>query len=230
MGTLTLSEFKSYIRFQHGNNSEFSTPTDYYAIWFNQAYKELATRHKHRDDKTGRTRLFSFPQLNTSSTANTVDGTAYVSVPTDALVVQEVYNGTSNEYLKWIPWREYVKKTDRATSTAEAKPTKWHRRGTYLYLYSTPDAAYVLTIYYRKVPASLTLDADVTLLGTEWDNPLLLLATYKSFQWTGQYDKAKVIKAEFDDLVTDLLTIYGVEATARDAHFYLDEAYRADGY
>jgi len=226
MGTLQFSEFKAYIKFQHGNNTEFSTPTDYYGIWFNLAYKELATRHK----MTGIRKTFNFPQLNVSGTDTTADGTAYIDVPTDALAIQECYNTTNNAYLKWMPWREYIKKTDRSTAASESKPTKWHRRGSYIYLYPTPDATYTVTIYYRKVPASLSNDSDVTLLGTEWDQPLLSLATYKSFQWTGQYDKAKVVKGELDTQISDLLTIYGVEEKAQEAYMYLDESYNDYGY
>jgi hypothetical protein len=226
MSNLTFAELKAYTRFQFGNNTAFDSPTDYYLVWVNRAYIQLTTQ----DRFWGLRRNFYFPQLETSSTATTVDGTAYVSVPTDALIIRDVYDETNNVHLDKISHHEYVDYTDRATSTSEGKPTEWVRSGSYIYLHPTPDSAYTVRIYYRKIPTVLALNTDTTVIGAEWDMPIITLAAYHGKLWTNDYEKAKYLKQEFLDQAGGIITIYSQEEQARSEAFGLDLAYRTFGY
>jgi len=226
MGTWTFTELQDYTKLQFGNNTGWETPTDYYAIWVNTAYKRLATQ----DRFWGLKRNFYFPQLETSTTANTIDGTAYVSVPADCLVVRQLYDTTNDYLLINIPHSQYVSYADRADTTAEGKPKEWVRQGTYLYLWPTPDSVYTIRIYYRKVPASLTLGADVTLLGTEWDEPIVTLAAYTGKMWTMDYEKAKYLRDAFVEQASGIMTIYGDEEKARETYIHPSEVYHERGY
>jgi len=226
MGSLTYTEFRDYVSLNFGDNTAWSTPTDFYGIWVNMAYKRLTTQ----DRFWGIRQPFYFPQLETSSTASTVDGTAYVSVPTDCLVIREVYDTTNNYRLTNIPHSEYVGNTDRTTTTSEAKPVDWVRRGTYIYLHPTPDSAYTMTIFYRKVPASMSGGSDVTLIGTEWDEPIVTLAAHIGKLWTMDYANADILKNAFIEQASGILTIYGQEEKARDASFSVHEVYRDRSY
>ena len=230
MGTINFGAMKEYTKFQFGNNTEFeavgSSATNFYGLWVNRAYNHLTTM----DRFFGVRRDFYFPQLETSSTASTVDGTAYVSVPTDCLIIREIYDTTNNRKFVNIPHSEYVGYTSRADTTAEGKPTSWVRQGTYIYLYPTPDAAYTLRIYYRKIPTVLSADGAVTAIGDEWDDIVVQLAVYYGKSWTGDYEGAKMAREDVNDRIASLISIYGKEKRAMLKYFHLDEAYKDYGY
>ena len=219
-GTWTFAQFTSFLKFMMGNRTDLESPTDYYDIWVNDAYIQLTTQDKF----WGINRSFRFPQLETSKTYSTADGTAYIAVPDNALIIREVYDTTNNKRLTWIPWQEYIKKTDRTDTSAEANPTKWTRYENSVYLYPTPGSVNVMTEYYRKIPAVLS-GSGTSELDTAWDNPILLLAAYKGFLWMGEYDKAKTMRQEFVDTIGSLMTIYGQEEKARVESWRPDEAY-----
>jgi hypothetical protein len=230
MGTLTFGLMKEYVEFQFGNNTEFESvgdnATNYYGLWINRAYNHITTR----DRFFGIRRDFYFPQLETSSTADTVDGTAYISVPSDCLIIREVYDTDNKRKLVNIPHKEYVGYTDRSDTTAEGKPTSWVRQGTYIYLHPTPDDAYTMRIYYRKIPSSLSSDAAVTEIGDEWDDIVVQLAVYYGRSWTGDYEGAKMAKEDVNDRIASLISIYGKEKQAMLKYYHLDEAYNNYGY
>lgn len=226
MGTYTFSQFKTFAKLHLGNNTEFESPINYYETWVNAAYTQLTTQDKF----WGIRKSFYFPQLETSDTTkSTSDGVAYVTLPTDCLIVREVYDRTNDIHLKWMPWSEYVHKTNRTDTTAEGESSYWVRQGSSIYLYPTPDGTHALTIYYRKVPAILTASA-TTAIGVEWDEAILSLAVYKAFMWTGEYEKAKIFKQEFLDTVAGIVTIYSQEEKARDEVWRIDPAYKVAGY
>ena len=230
MGTITFGAMKEYAKFQLGNNTEFeavgSSNTNFYGLWVNRAYNHLTTR----DRFFGVRRDFYFPQLEISSTANTVDGTAYVSVPTDCLIIREVYDTTSNRKLVNIPHSEYVGYTSRTDTAAEGQPTSWVRQGTYIYLYPTPDATYALRIYYRKIPVVLSVDGAVTEIGDEWDDVIVQLAVYYGKFWTGDYEGAKMAREDVNDRIASLISIYGKEKRAMSKYYHLDETYNDYSY
>jgi hypothetical protein len=159
-----------------------------------------------------------FPQLFTSTTAATVDGQAYVSVPSDALYVTEVFDTTSGNKLTHITWKQYIEYTDRTTASAEGDPAEWTRSAGRIYVHPTPDAAMTLTIYFKKLVTDLsgTLTTDV---GAEWDDVILELAAYKMFTWTHEYDKAKPVKESFLEMAAGLADI------CRNEHKDMDESF-----
>ena len=165
-----------------------------------------------------------------SGTDTTADGIAYIDVPADCLVVRQLYDETNNYRLINIPHSEYVDYTDRANTSYEGDPTEWVRQGAYLYLHPTPDATYTIRIYYRKIPASLTEGASVTLLGAEWDEPLITLAAYTGKMWTMDYEKAKFLRDAFVEQASGIVTIYGDEDKAREQYIHPSEIYRDRGY
>ena len=210
MGSWTFENLKDYLKIQFGQRTDIESPTNYYGIWVNTAYKRLTTRNRF----WGLRQDFYFPQLEVSTTASTSAGVAYVSVPSDALIIRGVWDSTNDRTLDNISWQEYISYTGRATTSSRNKPTEWIRQGTYIYLYPTPDATYSLTIYYRKVPASLSALADVTLIGTEWDEAILLLARIIGLQWMNEMDKVPTLKTEFKEVVSEIMGIYSEEQRA----------------
>lgn len=214
MGTLSFSDFQTYALFQLGGptRTELLSPTNYVARWINDAYSDLTTKNRYM----GLRKNFVFPELEVSTTSSTVDGRAYVSVPTDCLIVRHVYDKTNNVKLGRINWYNYVSYTDRATTTSEGKPSEWVRSSGSLYLHPTPDAIYALDIFYKKKVAVLSASADKTIIGDEWDNIIVQLAVIKGNQWMNDWDKVKLLKAEWLETVSGMLGIYDNEE--RDMH------------
>ncbi len=210
MGALTFTNFRAYVRSRFGENDSFSSPTDYYGVWVNQAYRYVSTLEKISETK----RHVFIPDLETSTSSNTSDGVAYIADPADVITVREVYDATNNKRLDWISWPEYVGKTDKATAANENKPTFWHWRGGNIYLYPTPDASYSMTVYYKKLPAELTGTA-ATVLGQEWDDIIVELACYYGRMWTNEYDRAEVSMKAAKAKMIELVDTYNSQERAR---------------
>lgn len=225
---LTFTEFLSDLKVQFGNRTDLETPTNLYGVWINLAYKEIVTRHRWWERKVN----FKFPQLETDtykerlmSASKTTAGIEYIPVPANALVIRNVWNETNDRMLdKIASWKEYVDCMGRANPNARGKPTEWIRNGIYIYLYLTPDATYPLRIYYRKIPPDLILGSDVTLIGEEWDEIILLGAKIRGKSWLGNADKKELqgLKDEWRKQVDGLIGIYlqeqrDIEAKAEPA-------------
>lgn len=221
---------KEFTRFQFGNNDAFdsvgSSATNYYGLWVNRAYNHLTTSNT----LLGSRRELYFPQLETHTTSNTADGVPYISVPSDVLIIREVYDTTSKRKLSNIPYSEYVGYTDRSTATAEGAPTEWVRRGIYAYLHPTPDATYALNVHYRKIPTALSSDFEVTEIGDEWDDVIVQTAVYYGKLWTSDYEGAKMAKQDAEEKIASVMSIYGQEERARLKYYHLDETYKDYGY
>ena len=225
MGDLGFDTMKEYLLLRAGNNTAWSSggtsSLDYYGIWVNQAYRQLCTQ----DKVLGLPKKLYFPQLMTSTTKTTTDGTAYVAAPTSCLYITEVFDTTNGRKLDQIPWKEYISYTDRTTAASEGDATKWVRYGTYVYLHPTPSTTGdTLTIYYKKLVTALsgTLTTDI---GAEWDSVIVELASYHMFRWTHDQDKAKVCKESFLEMAGGLADIYRLEEKDRDKSFEPSSSY-----
>ena len=212
-GTWGFDTFVSYLKLQMGKRTDVENygGTSLYHTWINMAYIRLTTRNTFFAIKTN----FTFPQLETlDSSQTTTDGTQYISVPSDCMVVRDVYDYTNKRYLTQIPWREYLKYTDRFDTSAEGEPTEWVRAGDYIYLHPTPDSSTdTIYVYYRKIPAVLT-GTSTTVLDTAWDEPILQLALIIGKTWLKEYPEAEQMKKEWLDNVSGMMGIYSQEELA----------------
>jgi len=208
----SFDDFCTYLKFELGQRTDLESPTNFYKTWINAAYISLTTR----DKLFGMNKSFWFPQLETSGTATTVAGVAYVLTPDDALVIRRIWNTTDDAYLKPITKDEYYKRLSKATTSTRGTLTEYVRLGTSIYLSPTPDAATALTIYYRKVPDVLDATTDVTVLGAEWDEPILKLAVIQAHQRLKEYDLAELEKKAWTEDVLGLMGIYNQEERANE--------------
>jgi len=211
VGALAFETLAEMVKFRAGNRADLEAAGDsslnYYDIWVNSAYRQLCTQK----NVLGLKKMLYFPQLFTSTTRTTVDGTAYVSVPADCLYITEVFDTTNGRKLDWIPWKKYIEYTDRTTAASEGDPTEWNRRGAYVYLHPTPSTTGdTITIHYKKLVADLS-GTGVSLIGAEWDDVIVELATYKMFTWLHEYEKSKVVKETFLEMAAGVADIYHAE-------------------
>ena len=225
MGALGFDTFTEILRQRGGNNDAFDSAGEsginYYGVFINSAYRQLCTQ----DNILGLKKRLYFPQLHTSTTATTISGTPYISVPSDALYITEVFDTTNGRKLDNIPWKEYVTFTDRTTSASYGDPTEWTRSAGYIYLHVTPGTTGdTLTIYYKKLISDLS-GTQTTLVGAEWDDVILELAAYKMFTFLHEYDKSKFCKESFLEMAVGLAGIYFSEEKDRDKSIGPSAAY-----
>ncbi len=206
MGDKAYSSFQSELLFNLGKRDDIDSLK---GGWINTAYLDLTTRNRFWDVPIPR--FFDFPELKTSTTKTTTAGTAYVVTPTDALFIRHLWDSTNDRKLNKIRFHKYVDAGGRASSSARGKPTEWVREGANIYLLPTPDATYTIYVYYRKRPAALSDAADVTAIGAEWDEPILLLATAQSFLRLGEPDKSLLWQKEFISSLAGKIAIYAQE-------------------
>jgi hypothetical protein len=217
MGSLGFDDFKEILRQRGGNNDAFDSAgasgLNYYGLFINSAYRQLCTQNKI----LGLPKKLYFPQLMTSTTATTVDGTAYVAAPTDVLYITEVFDTTNGRKLDNISWKEYIGYTNRTDTSSEGDPTKWVRHDLNIYLHVTPGTTGdTITTYYKKLVADMSGSA-TTDIGAEWDDVVLELAAYKMFTFLHEYDKSKFCKESFLEMAGGLADIYSLEEIDRDS-------------
>jgi len=220
MGVKQFSEFYDELQLELGERTDIADidGTDFRKIWINTAYITLATQNK----MWGVRKNHTFPELETFQTINTTDGDSTVDIPTDCMVLRHVWDSTNDTKLIRIPFSTYISYSGRETAASEGQPTQYVRNGDEIYLYPRPDDAYTLYMYYRKRPAKMVDDDDVTLIGAEWDEPILRLAVSLGLRKLQQYDEAKKEFENFMDLVRGVVGIYDQES-------YDNEDYRAVG-
>jgi hypothetical protein len=111
---------------------------------------------------------------------------------------------TNDNILGYKDHSWYTAQTGRVDADSESEASYWTPYGNKLYLYPTLDAEYNFTIYYRRRPSLLTGTA-VTVIGAEWDEPILQLATIQGLTRLREFDKVKGWKDEFIDTVSSLM-------------------------
>ena len=216
MGAKTFTTFQSDLIFELGNRDDLD---DKKGDWINHAYITLTTMNRF----WGLNRDFHFPELMDFSTTSCTDGTAWVQTAERCLYVTDVWDTTNDVHLHNISHSKYVGKVGRDTAASEGDPKYWVVHGAtgnndeykVVWLYPTPDSSQGIRIYYRKIPAEMEQNADVTDIGVEWDEPLLQLAVVQSHMRLNEFDRAEVKKKEWVDMVSGLIGIYDKEQLAR---------------
>ncbi len=219
MGEKTKTEFEDELRLNIGDNDFLD---DNLTSYINIAYLTITTQKR----VLGINRDVRFPELEVFDDAQfTSDGQPYINVPINCHLIRYLWDKTNDTKLNAISHREYIKKSGRADSDAEDKPLKWVRRGTFIFLYPTPDAAYNMYVYYKKRPIDLSDDVETTAIGAEWDEAILQMAVYQTHLRLGEFDHAKVKKEYLMELLHSLAGMYDEEHRDRKDIFRPDETY-----
>ncbi len=201
MGSKTFTEFKSELLWALGG----LTAADVNSMegsWVNSAYLSLTSRNKFWKFKVPKT--FSFPELDTTTTATGNDGDAYISKPSDSIFVHTVWDMTNDVMLAYRDHGWYTDQTGRADADSESTPTYWTPYSNKLYLFPTLDDEYNFTIYYRKRTADLT-GTGTTVIGAEWDEPILMFAVMRGYMFLRDFETAKEWRNEFILTIQDLM-------------------------
>jgi hypothetical protein len=215
LGLKTFAELSADLKTELG---EWSPDTEKYGDWINDAYLTITTM-RYFLDRNGRRRSVYFPELgDMSSEAVDSDNThSYISVPSSAFIIEAVHDYTNDVKLtRLTSWREYIGKTGRFDSDSTAPATHYIRRGTYIYLYPTPDDSDTYYIYYRRRPEKLVGSTTPTIIGAEWDYPIVKLAKLQSLLRLKDYESYKFEKEEYQELMMERIGAYDDEKLDRE--------------
>lgn len=90
------------------------------------------------------------------------------------------------------------------------RPQYWYMYGQEIFLFPVPDAGYGLRLRYYKHPAMLSSPADEPALPDEFEEILILGASYRIMQVKDNYDQAAVLENKYDELLQKLVVRYSV--------------------
>ena len=216
MGALGFNDFKNQVKFRMGMDrhpeSIGTEGINYYGVWVNDAYRHICSTNR----LMGIDKPVFIPHLEAKATIKTTGGVAHITEPGDCLVVRVVYDATNNRKLDYIPTRQYLEYTDREDASSEGSPTEWTRMSGRIYLHPTPaKTGDDISVHYKFLPIALSGSA-TTVIGAEWDEPIVQLACYKGFIWTGQFDKAKIARQEFVETAYGIVMMYRTEELDRN--------------
>jgi len=218
MGAKTLAEFRSdLVTFPLSNREDLTTAQK--SAFINHAYIDFTTRNQFWGLKVPAE--FEFPELKTVDPSRaTVANSPYISAPSDCLYLYTIWDSTNDRNLHWYSWGEYVQKRGRGTAASYNKPKKWTRFGNRIYFYPTPDDVYALTLYYRKRPAEMSADADVTAIDSMWDEPIQILSGIQAMMRFKQYEHADAEKKDWLEMMAGKFGLYAREQ--RDRRTFLE--------
>ena len=183
-----------------GNRSDITSRVE---RWINYAFFELLLNPR-----------FSFFELDQSIQFQTVAGQVGYLVGTDIFITKEqfwfildIQDVTNQRHLS----RSHYQVLDRVSSTT-GQPVRYYRFGMGVFLDPTPDAVYLLRMRFRQRPADLTQSSQSIFgLQTEWEEPLIVLATIKGFEALDQRQKAQEQRQIFEAILPTRLDVPTLE-------------------
>lgn len=194
------SAVKTEVVARLGNRSDISSRVE---RWIAYAYFELLLNPR-----------FSFFELDKSVLFNTVIGQATYTIGTDILVNQTNFwfildlTDTTNAFHLA---RSHFQVLDRVSST-NGQPVRYYRFGMGVVLDPTPDNIYTIQMRYRQRPADPSTTAPTfSGLGTEWEEPLIVLSTIKGFEALDQRQKAQEQRQIFEAVLPTRLDVPTLE-------------------
>ena len=160
---------------------------------------------------------YNFPFMQTSTTfALTIgdeDITSGSGLPANYSVAQHLTLTTGGQEsnipivdLRWIE-ENYPDYTDSTRWPAGVPRCAFYANGT-LNVFPVPDAAYNITLTYRKTATELTGDDDVPEIPSAFSELLVVGAAYRVMQIKDNYDIAGVLQNKYDEILQKLAVRY----------------------
>lgn len=128
---------------------------------------------------------------------------------------------TSNGREKTIPIKD-VRQMDmdhpdyeNNTSQPSGEPQAAYKYGQTIRVYPEPDQAYTVTLRYYKKPTLLSADADIPSLPSEFEELLVIGASYRVLQVKDNYDQAGVLENKYKEMLDKLVMKYARNQTGQ---------------
>jgi len=168
---ISFDAMKTELKARLGNRTDLDARM---GRWINYAFFELTMNPR-----------FSFYELDMRDSFTTVAVQDVYPIPADLWFVLDMRDDFNERKLRHSHW-SYVDKFSRITG----QPVRYFRFKNDLVLDPIPDAAYIIRRRYRKRPPDLIPGTTYEGLGTEWEEPILTMATIKAWEALKQPDYA----------------------------------------
>lgn len=155
----------------------------------NRAYLDVASR-------------FDLPDLVTSESITSIDGTADYALGSDVLFILSItlVNTSPAEQHRLV--KKGISSVDEMTTTTKGTPIYYARFGLNITVEPVPeDADITFKVRYVKQPAELSADADTPVTSREWDNAILYRAAQFFFIALGEMDKGQVFLGIYTEYI-----------------------------
>lgn len=207
---------KTRVKLRLGNMPTGHPFEPYADDWVNEALNGLILRATSKKQRN----MLLFPELRDDWQDTTTADTAYIGVPADVLVVEEVrsFDKTSadiqadraNEMVE-ITWAEWLRQSKSATDVRY--PRQWVKRGNRIYLHAVPRAAKLTDLLISSIAreATLSADADTPVLDALWHPAVEDLAVYLGATAMGWSEKAGEALKACDEKISNVISLMGLE-------------------
>lgn len=165
---------KSEVVARLGNRTDINSRVE---RWINHAFFELLLNPR-----------FSFFELDTLTTFSTVAAQASYDLTVIAptlWIILSLRDNTNERHLA----RSHHQVIDRMTTTP-GQPARYYRFAQTVVFDPVPDNVFQMQLRYRIRPGDQASGSNFAGLGTEWEEPLVVLSTVKGFEALDQRDKA----------------------------------------
>lgn len=194
MGTRTLTTFQAELQ---GAVQRTITDTAQMTRWLNDSVREFAY-------------AFKFPELESSVSFNTVDGTYEYAIGSGLAV--DIANFRALHELglrkmsplerkgRLIPEtrEQFLLRTDLTESTSRGDPMYYHRFRRSIFLRPVPDSTVVAVLAHVWLSVTpMSLPASTTQFHEDWDEIVLLGAMYRAFRHYGEHNQYINIRNDF---------------------------------
>lgn len=95
-----------------------------------------------------------------------------------------------------------------ASGIASGVPTDWYKYGSTIKVFPEPNLAYTTYLRYYKKPTLLSADADIPELPSEFEELLVVGASYRVLQVKDNYDQAGILQNKYDEILDKLVRKY----------------------
>lgn len=193
MARLTGSDLTTMVQEGLGGPPTELVPTALVLRWLNMEQAKWSTR-------------YDIPQLMTSTTVTTSNGTAeYELTVTDVNRWENFVDTTNKLYLRMISHDDYHIWTQSGVPTG--KPTHWHvsshnttTNADKVTFYPTPQGTYSIVGAYHKIPDAFAATT-VSSFPESWDEVFLYGAIARGWAHLGQEDKTRSALAIRNDAI-----------------------------
>lgn len=97
---------------------------------------------------------------------------------------------------------------DDTTAHPSNVPNYWYKIDDIIRVFPTPNEAYTLTLRYYKKPTVLTADGDIPEIPSQFEELLVMGASYRVMQVKDNYDQAAILQNKYDEILQKIVVRY----------------------
>jgi hypothetical protein len=161
-----------------------------------------------------------FMETTSNGTMTALDSDIYgvATLPIDYVQAIDLIITTQGQERR-LPYRDadqiagIYPDSDDTTAHPAGQPEYWYKYADTIRVFPTPNAAYTFTLRYYKRPALLSANADIPSLPSEFEELIVVGASYRIMQVKDNYDQAGILENKYDELLQKLVSRYSQTQT-----------------